>query len=184
MARSAPNAGRADEKYRTVIVKIANKRTTFLLLFGPFMVSAFQEGALGKEPNWQELPWKEQRSRESGGSRNGYCNQPVSFQLLPRGANGDLQWEVLTLEGTQKFRITVALPYSGEPPIFDEVIEVSATGLQQHALPKELDDKRYRYTVQVECNPSDPSHNVVATGFIHNTSLISNERSTVTIPGT
>ncbi|MEO0947535.1 MAG: hypothetical protein AAFY11_05220 [Cyanobacteria bacterium J06641_5] len=142
------------------------------------MISFTQRLALGEEPRW-----KEERYHESGGSRT-YCNRPVSFQLLPRGGNGELQWQVLAIEGSETFRVIVAKPYVAESPALDITVEVDTVGIQRYPLPAELGEERYRYTVQVVCNPADPSHNVVASGFIQADRLISSDRTSVTIPGT
>jgi len=110
-----------------------------------------------------------------------YCKHGTSFELLPRGENGDLLWKVLELEGEQAFRITVAEPYVDAPPILNEIVIVDSIGLKSYEFPDGNWDKRYRYTVQIICNPADPSHSIAASGMLFQDQLFSTN-PTITIP--
>ena len=137
-------------------------RTLFFLFF-----INLSSPALSNEP-----PWGRETRHESAGSRS-YCNQKVVFRLLPRGTEGKVRWEILEIQEETVFRVTVARPFQEGQPVFDETFQIGDPGIQEHELSLNPDED-YRYTVQVECNPADPSGNLAASGFIRNDRLFGN----------
>jgi len=124
----------------------------------------------------EEDPWNRESNHESAGARAHYCNEDISFNLLPRGPAGELRWNISNIKKETTFRVIVSRPYVEGEPIFDRIIKTSSTGVQTHPVSLPANEE-FRYTVQAICNEADPSHNVAASGFIRDNSLFGTNTS-------